>query len=36
MGVVEYEQVDGKPVKRSTLVQKLQQGYREALAREVG
>jgi aminodeoxychorismate lyase len=36
MGVIEVEQVDGKPVKRSPVVQKIQQGYRETLAHEVG
>lgn len=36
MGVVEVEEVDGKKVKRSGLVQRIQQGYRDTLAREVG
>ena len=36
MGVVEVEDVNGKRVARSVLVQRIQQGYREALAREVG
>lgn len=31
MGIVEVEQVDGKPVARSPLVQKIQQAYREQL-----
>jgi branched-chain amino acid aminotransferase len=31
MGIVEVEQVDGKNVKRSPLVQKIQQAYREIL-----
>lgn len=31
MGIVEVEQVDGKPVARSPLVQKIQKAYRECL-----